>query len=311
LRQHRTLIDYPKDKSINIVTCKWVFVIKRKADGSLDKYKACLVARCFTQRYGYDYDEAFSPVVKSTTLRLLVGLAAAFQREIVHWDAITAFLNGTLSVIVYMTCPPGYETPGKVCKLHKTICCLKQAGREWYIFATKALKTIGFTKIEQDHCLFFLNRPKRRIIVALYVDDIVATAEDSGDLAWLRRQIESHFKITEQGSLSSVLNVNVEQHANGILLSQPGYIDKILDRFGMADAKLTYTPLPSGGITITDDPETVGDGDRELYQQLVGSVTYLACYTRPDIAFAVHLLRHGRPPSEGEPPVDEQATRTG
>jgi hypothetical protein len=285
-----TLIDHPKDKSINIVTCKWVFVIKRKADGSLDKYKARLVARGFTQRYGYDYDETFSPVVKSTTLRLLVGLAAAFQWEIVHWDAITAFLNGKLSVSVYMTCPPGYETPGKVCKLHKAIYGLKQAGREWYIFASKALKAIGFTKIEQDHCLFFLNRPKKRIIVALYVDDIVATAEDSGDLPWLRRQIESHFKITDQGHLSSVLNVKVERHADGIHLSQPGYIDKILERFEMAEAKITYTPLPSGGIAITEDPEPVSEGDRELYQQLVGSVTYLACYTRPDIAFAVHSL---------------------
>ena len=288
-----SLTQNPDDRSINIVSCKWVFVIKKKADGSLDKYKARLVARGFTQRYGYDYDETFSPVVKATTLRVLIGLAAAFSWKIVHWDAVTAFLNGKLQVEVYMKMPPGYETPGKVCLLRKAIYGLKQAGREWYIFATKVLISIGFTKLEEDHCLFTLKNPGRRIILALYVDDIVATSENQEALEWLQGEIKKNFKITDQGPLSSVLNVDVLRTPTGISLGQPGYINKILERFQMDSGKTAFTPLPTSGIAHPEDPSYCSEEDKELFQQLVGSVNYLACYTRPDIAFAVHALsRH-------------------
>ena len=273
-----------------MVSCKWVFVIKRKADGSLDKYKARLVARGFTQRFGYDYDETFSPVIKATTLRLLIGIAAAYQWEIVHWDAITAFLNGELTEQVYMHTPPGHKVPGKVCQLHKAIYGLKQAGREWYQFANRALSKIGFSCIEQDHCLFLMTKDNRKTMLALYVDDIVATSEDPKQLLWLKEQITFHFKITDQGPLSSVLNVSVTQTNQGTYLGQPGYIDKILERFQMTDAKPYYTPLPSGGIAQPDTLEYCNKAEHETYQQLVGSVNYLACYTRPDISFAVNAL---------------------
>jgi len=285
-----SLIDHPTDKSINVVGCKWVFVIKKKADGSLDKYKARLVARGFTQRYGYDYDETFSPVVKATTLRVLIGLAAAFNWQIVHWDAVTAFLNGKLQAEVYMKMPTGFEQPGKICFLHKAIYGLKQAGREWYIFASKVLLSLGFRKLEEDHCLFLSTKPGKRVILALYVDDIVAASENPEALSWVQENIKQHFKITDQGDIKSVLNVDVLRTKAGISLGQPGYIQKILDRFQMENSKPAYTPLPSGGIQHTDDPEYCSEADKETFQQLVGSVNYLACYTRPDIAYAVHAL---------------------
>jgi len=285
-----TLVDHPQNKATNVVSCKWVFAIKKKADGSLDKYKARLVARGFTQRYGYDYDETFSPVVKATTLRILIGLAAAFDWKIVHWDAVTAFLNGRLSAEVYMTMPPGHEVPGKVCFLNKAIYGLKQAGREWYLFATKVLEQLGFTKLQEDHCLFHSKKAGRQILLALYVDDLVAASPKASELAWLHTEIQTHFKITDQGDLSSVLNVSVSKSTNSTSLGQPGYIQKILDRFQMLEAKPAFTPLPATGIAHPENPEHCSVADKELFQQLVGSVNYLACYTRPDVAYAVQAL---------------------
>lgn len=67
----------PSQRGQNIVGCKWVYKIKRKADGTLDRYKACLVAKWFKQRYGIDYEDTFSPVVKAATIRIILSLAVS------------------------------------------------------------------------------------------------------------------------------------------------------------------------------------------------------------------------------------------
>lgn len=65
----------PPQRRKNVIGCKWVYKIKRKADGSLDMYKACLVAKGFKQRYGIDYEDTFSPVVKTATIRIILSIA--------------------------------------------------------------------------------------------------------------------------------------------------------------------------------------------------------------------------------------------
>jgi hypothetical protein len=67
----------PPQKGRNIIQCKWIYKIKRKQDGSLDKYKACLVAKGFRQRYGIDYEDTFSPIVKAATIRIILYIAVS------------------------------------------------------------------------------------------------------------------------------------------------------------------------------------------------------------------------------------------
>ena len=120
----------PPAPSLNIVGCKWVYKIKRNADGSISRYKARLVAKGFHQQAGLDYDETFSPIIKPTTVRIILTLTAQFSWPFRQLDISNAFLHGFLKEDVYMAQPQGFidqAQPGYVSKLHKSLYGLKQA----------------------------------------------------------------------------------------------------------------------------------------------------------------------------------------
>ena len=123
------LVDLPKGKKA--VGCKWVFSLKFKADGSLERYKARLVAKVYTQTYGVDYQETFAPVAKMNTPRILLSLAANFNWNLQQYDVKKAFLHRDLEEEIYMSIPPGFEgvERDKVCKLRKAFYGLKQSPR--------------------------------------------------------------------------------------------------------------------------------------------------------------------------------------
>lgn len=128
LMKNKTWRLVPPQKGRNIIDCKWVYKIKRKANGTLDMYKAHLVAKGFKQRYGIDYEDRFSPVVKAVTIRMVLSIAVSRGWSLRQLDVQNAFLHGVLEEKVYMRQPPGYEKsslPDYVCKLDRALYGLK------------------------------------------------------------------------------------------------------------------------------------------------------------------------------------------
>ena len=161
------------------VGSKWVFTIKYNVDGSVERYKARLVARGFTQTYGLDYEETFAPVAKLNTVRVLLSLAANLDWSLRQFDVKNAFLNGELEEEVFMEVPPGFEEmkkDGRVCKLKKSIYGLKQSPRAWFERFTKAVKEHGYSQAHFDHTMFYKHTQASKIaILIVYVDGIVLT----------------------------------------------------------------------------------------------------------------------------------------
>ena len=116
------LVDYPSN--VKPIGCKWVYRIKYKSNGEVDKYKARLVAKGFAQQEGIDYDETFAPTTKWNTIRTIINLVAHNGWKLHQMDVKIAFLNGDLKEEVFMTQPQGFEVEGqehKVCKLKKDL----------------------------------------------------------------------------------------------------------------------------------------------------------------------------------------------
>lgn len=127
------LVELPKGRKA--LKNKWVFKLKRDENEQLTKFKARLVVKGFGQKEGVDFDEIFSPVVKMTSIRVILGMAASMDLEVEQLDVKTAFLHGDLEEEIYMEQPEGFEVEGKehmVCKLKKSLYGLKQAPRQWY-----------------------------------------------------------------------------------------------------------------------------------------------------------------------------------
>jgi len=282
----------PRPKGKNIIGSKWVYKIKRKADGSIDRYKARLVAKGFKQRYGIDYEDTFSPVVKAATIRLILSIAVTNGWSLRQLDVQNAFLHGVLDEEVYMDQPPGYADksfPDYVCKLKKALYGLKQAPRAWYARLCGKLISLGFKSSKADTSLFYYNKGNQIIFVLVYVDDIIVASSSADATKALLSDLQRDFALKDLGDLHYFLGIEVKRNSGGLVLSQSKYATDILSRSGMDKCKAVDTPLPSTQKLSIKDGQLLCAQDATRYRSIVGALQYLTL-TRPDISFAVNKV---------------------
>ena len=299
LKSAGTWIDVPRPTNKNIVGSKWVFRIKRKADGSIEKYKARLVAQGFTQKFGVDYFDTFSPVAKLSSFRTILAIAARNDWDADTFDFNGAYLNGKLgdNEEIYMKPPPGYANEGEhVKRLLKSLYGLKQARRKWYDTLSHALTDLGFQVNDADPGVFSSQVENHTTILAIHVDDCLITGSSPKLIADYKQKLNERYSLTDLGPVHWLLGIKITRNreARTLSLSQIAYIDTILSRFSLSDAKPLASPI-SPGTTLSkadapSDATEMTQMKKIPYREAVGSLMYAAVATRPDITFAISTL---------------------
>ena len=170
-----------------MVGCKWIYKIKTRSDGSIERYKAHLVAKGFTQEYVIDYEEIFAPIARILSIRALLAVAAASKCDFFQMDVKNAFLNGDLSEKVYMQPPLGLSVDSnKVCHLRRALYGLKQVPRAWFAKFSSTISRLGYMASHYDSTLLLRRTDKGTILLLLYMDDMIITGDNLSGIQELK-----------------------------------------------------------------------------------------------------------------------------
>jgi hypothetical protein len=278
------LTDLPKGRKP--VRNKWVYRVKN--DGRL---KSRLVAKGFTQVFGIDFDETWSPVGRKASLKLLISFVIGNSWKWKQMDVDTAFLNSKLDEEIYMDQPKGFEDGSeRVCHLLKSIYGLKQASRMWYNTLKDFLESAGLTRSRIDPCIYLAPG----LIIFVYVDDIVIAAESDKKLRHISDQFKKRFMMKDMGKPTHILGLDIMELSNGegIHLSGKKMISELLENCKMDGSRHVSTPMDPNQSFVPNPSVSNGSSKIGLfnYGSVIGSLIYIANSFRPDIAYAVSVL---------------------
>jgi len=295
LHANETFEEVIPPEGANLVSMKWVYDIKPTVDGKVERFKARLVARGFTQVHGIDYSETFAPTARMDTLRLILATVAKEDLECYHFDIKNAFTESHLKEDIYFQPPLNVGLlPGRVWKALRSLYGLKQAARNWNKLMVEELLKWGFVQSLADPCLF--THEKRGIKLLLYVDDLAVAAKTVAEIKWFEKVLllpTGRFNGKNLGEISKILGARVtrDRKSRTLYLDQEQYLTSVLDKFGITHAKHHASSVPITDLNLLAPAlETEKRIDLSTYQKQVGSIMYACVFTRPDIAFVLGKL---------------------
>jgi hypothetical protein len=247
-----------------------------------------------------NYDETYAPVSKHATLRTFLAVAARRGWKVHQLDVKTAFLHGDVDVNVYMQQPPGFEEGSNlVCLLKKCLYGLKQAPLAWYRKLTSLLRELGFLPVSADLSFWYCRNVGCIVYLTSVVDDMLIASCNAALTLSIVKKILHVFPGTYKGVADHFVGMKLtwlpDEHA--VILNQPAHVDQLLQRFKPANETWYPRSLPMLGDlklcaagTNLDKTGVPLDTTRYHYRGLIGGLNYLACCTRPDIAYTVGQL---------------------
>ncbi|KAH9684612.1 DNA (cytosine-5)-methyltransferase 1B [Citrus sinensis] len=301
LKKNNTWILVNKPLNKKLVGSKWIFKLKAGAsENEPPRHKAILVAKGFTQRERVDFNEVFSPVVKYSSIRLLLGLSTYHDLDLEQMDVKTAFLHGSLDEEIFMAQAEGLIEKGSednVCLLKKSLYGLKQSPRQWYLKFDEFMISHGYCRSKFDNCVYYkLLSSGGGIYLLLYVDDMLIACNQKEEIKKLKVELSTEFEMKDLGAATKILGMQIirDRESKVLYLSQADYVKRVLTRFNMEDSKPVSTPL-SAHFQLSKSLEPTTDDDfnymREIpYSSAVGSIMYAMVCTRPDMAHAVGVI---------------------
>ncbi|CAI7737829.1 unnamed protein product [Closterium sp. NIES-53] len=250
---------------------------KYRIDDTVEREKARLVVKGFTQVCGADYDETYSPVSSYITSRILLGIVAVLDLNQMQLDMKNAFMQSKLDRVLYMYQPDYFDDgTGRVFKLLRSLYGLKQSPLLWYRALDGAIDD-GVT------CW-----------VLIYVDNLLAASSSPVMLKELKGLLEAAFELREILPVVKYLGLEIvrDRPARKLWLHQQGYANNLRRRFIDEEqgGRVAKTPVSVDAYAeLTFDDEEAQEREEE-YRQMVGSLQFAATTTRPDIAFAYSKL---------------------
>ena len=305
------------ERGLHKTSTKYVITLKKKDDGGV-KRKVRLVLRGFSQIFGLEYDQTFSPVVKPSTTRMILTLATLYNWKLVQTDITNAYLNARLDKPLYIDAPKGFRKWEEVQFTEKYLCdkdeCLKvlgavygtkQAGRMWNrLFARYIVEQLGYQQSINDLCLFFKFMPEcegeyKINFIIIYVDDTISVGVSLEESNRTVEGLLKRFRVTQPDVVKKFVGLEITRDPIKKLMyiGMDEYIDKIIKFFGI-ESDEEYPPLevPMTASTVLSRdqcPETE-EGKREMkkipFMEGVGLLRYLVDNVRFDMFVALGMI---------------------
>jgi hypothetical protein len=288
-----------------LVKSKWVFKVKYNDDNTVQRFRARLVAKGFTQVPGSDFYETYSPVFSYMSLRIIFAIAAEKDLRLDQWDLKNSFIQQRLDVEhMYMECPDGYSKTmesGEPAAMHclQSIYGLKQSSRLLHQRLSKFLKLSGFKQLVSDQCVYTKGTGNDQVIVCCWVDDIILASSRDNHAArsWFDTSLRKEFEVspwTPGVEASWILNMKIQRNSKtGTLhLSQPGAIEKLAAQFKLTEhvGRGPWVPMDPNLKLVKPAADAVVPSSTWDYQSAVGAMLYLSLTAKPDIAQCVGVL---------------------
>jgi len=281
------LVPLPSGKSF--VGFRWIFAIKVGPDGTIDHFKARLVTKGYTQIFGLDYDDTFSPVAKMASVRLFIVMPTLQQWSLYQLDVKNAFLNGDFQEEIYMEQPPVFVAQGSLLDWYVVFANPYMASsRAWFGKFSNVVQQFGMTPSEADHSVLYRHSSVGCIYLIVYVDDIVLTGSDHHGISQVKQHLCQHFQTKNLSKLRYFLGIEVAQCNTGIVISQRKYALDILEEIGLINLKFVDTLVYPNVKLLPNQGEPLSDPEK--YRRLVGKLNHLIV-TRSDISFAISVVR--------------------
>jgi hypothetical protein len=315
LHEHHVFEEATLPPSRKLIGLHWVYTHKFDPEGNIiqGKEKAHLVVQGFSQRPD-DYGETYAPVCKLTSIHIILAYSAYANLEIYQFDAKCAFLNALIGHHdIYCGQIPGFPLPNPHTVYHilRALYGLHQSAYEWYTLLCSVLENLGFTCCEVDHGVFigrWSNPPLLSIsmptdssdlimLIPIHVNDGLAATNSIELWKWLITALNKSFEITDLGPVALYLGICMTHDCpcHTLWLSQQTFVTNLLASYHLLQSQPQSTPLRHSLHLLPPTPHNslsdIADCDITAhYQALVGSLTYLAVCTRPDLAYTTMAL---------------------